>query len=382
MATGFPDWTRAIVLLGWDGTNFIPVLLDGDGNLNVLMRGEDALGDLHMVRVDDSGQMITVLRGATGNYVAVDASGFMSTLVKGDEGDGTLHTVKVDDEGQIVMVPRGATGNYLNVDDDGFMTTVIKGNAATGLTTVWVDGDGRLMAFPVDEMDVWNQYVALGNAELAARLGSPVSYERSGQVQVMESFENGRQLWRELLSGVGAATELDPTTAKTGGYSLKLTGGSTLGRYAYAYMEKGLLPVGRMGLALSFAIPDWFESLTVILYQYTGTAYYFAGVRFNHAGGQIQMLNAAGGWTNMVAFTIFPRDKEFWNTMKVVADLTENTYGKLRWNASEYDWSAYPLRANVSAEAPRVRIEVYVTSDVGDNDVVYLDDIILTGSEP
>jgi len=382
MATGFPDWTRAIVLLGWDGTNFIPVLLDEDGNLNILMKGEDALGDLHMVRVDDSGQMITVLRGATGNYVAVDASGFMTAVMKGDKGAGELASIAVDDDGQLIMVPRGETGNYLNVDADGFMTTVIKGNAAAGLTTVWVDGDGRLMAFPVDEMDVWDQYVALGNAELAARLGSPVSYERSGQVQLMESFENGRQLWLESISGTGSATELDPTTAKTGGYSIKLTGGSTLGRSAKVYMTKGLLPIGRMGLALSFAIPTWFESLTILLQQYTGTTYYFAGVRFNHAGGQIQLLNSLGNWTNMVAFTIYPREKEFWSTMKLVVDLTENEYDKLRWNASEYDWSAYPMKSGGSAEAARVRIEVELISDAAENDIAYLDDIILTGSEP
>ena len=46
MATGYPDWTRAIRLLGVDGDgNPITVLLDVDGRLYALITGEDESGN-------------------------------------------------------------------------------------------------------------------------------------------------------------------------------------------------------------------------------------------------------------------------------------------------------------------------------------------------
>ncbi len=147
MTKGYPDWTRAFLLLGKYGETYLPVLLDASGNLYAVF--------------------------------------------KGDKGGGDLVNIKVDANGQLIMIPRGQNGNYLVVDASGYLTTVIKGDYAGALRTVKLDDQGRLSAFVIDSQDAWGQMLQVGNAELAARLGSIVRFDKRGIVMLMDNFDSG-----------------------------------------------------------------------------------------------------------------------------------------------------------------------------------------------
>lgn len=57
MASGFPDWLRAVQMLGKHGEVFTTVAVTEAGNLYVLLQGEDADEVLHTVRLDDQGRL-------------------------------------------------------------------------------------------------------------------------------------------------------------------------------------------------------------------------------------------------------------------------------------------------------------------------------------
>jgi len=337
MATGFPDWTRAIVLLGWDGTNFIPVLLDDDGNLNVLMRGEDALGDLHMVRVDDSGQ--------------------------------------------IIMVPRGASGNYMDIDTDGFMSTVIKAMGAAGLQTVSCDADGRLNAFVYDTVDAWGQTASVGFAELAARLGSVVRYERSGQVSFVDSFETGLQHWDSSAGGTDAAVVLDPCYQQSGGYSVKLTSGKTDPWNALIWHKEGGLPVGKMGYQVSFSLGSVMDTFACEMYFRDGTNRHEVHVRWSDTLMKLQVYESDTGWTTIDGPKLAFRGARSFNTMKIVADLDTGKYVRVRLNAYQIDLSDWDVKATVDAATPGVEFYITQTGNAGHNDSAWVDDVVMTFAE-
>lgn len=338
MATGFPDWTRAIVLLGWDGTNFIPVLLDEDGNLNILMKGEDAGGDLHMVRVDT--------------------------------------------DGQIIMVPRGVSGNYMAVDASGFMTTVIKADHEGALTTVACDDTGRLSAFIVDQSDAWGRFLSVGNAELAARLGSLVNYDRRGQILFGSGFERGWGCWNVFGSGTGNAQELDPVYFRTGGYSAKLTAGSTASHYAALALEVGAYPTGRVGLELSISMNGLTDEIEAYWTYYDDANAHQARVRYDHTNSKLYVRNDTGGYTEVTDLTLQTGRPYLFDKIKIVGNPATDLYTRLLINDVEYDISTVSMYH--FAVAGPTYLSVYIKNEgrAANNDIVYVDDVVLTSSEP
>ncbi len=167
----FPDWLRGIALVGKSGTSYVPVAVDANGQLYIILTGAPEItipgnvnvNDLNTLkqiqgsdganyrtaRVDASGQFIMVPRGNSGNYMSVDASGFLTAIMKGQPALGVPLSVAVDGSGQIIMVPRGQSGNYMDVEAHGYMTAVVKGNAPGGLlVTLSTDTAGQLIMVP------------------------------------------------------------------------------------------------------------------------------------------------------------------------------------------------------------------------------------------
>lgn len=470
MSTGFPDWTRAIVLLGWDGSNFIPVLLDADGNLHVLVSGETAAGDLVTVRVDSDGQIIMVPRGASGaymlvdqqgylstilkglygaelktlavdgsgnlialvkgsdgtalrtlktdtdgqmimvprgqsgNYMSVDASGFLTTILKGLDGftlrtlavdgsgnlialvkgsDGTtLRTLKTDTAGQMIMVPRGQSGNYMAVDASGFLTAVLKGAYGAEYKTLAVDADGKINAFIYDTVDAWGQINSVGLAEMVARLGSPVVYERSGQVYFIDSFEEGLQNWTPVAVGGSSAAAIAVNTKCTGGYSLKITAGGAVGAWQRMIANRGLLPVGKVGFAVAFALPGYVDYLTFRLRYYSSTGYHYGEICLNDATSKVQLWQSGVGLVDVADLGMAYRDATNWYYVKFTVDVSSGKYVRLRLNSVTVDISAYTMGWWASAAGPHVQIETQIGNRTGYVDSAYLDDILLTFAEP
>ena len=382
MATGFPDWLRAMALMGKHDDDYIVMAVDEDGQFYAITKGEDGAGVLRPLRVDASGQLIMVPRGESGNYMAVDAAGNLTMVAKGEDAGEDLRNLRVDASGQLIMVPRGESGNYLEVDGDGYMTTVIKGDDEGTLRTVTLDTEGRLSAFVVDSSDVWGEIVTMGNAELAARLNSPVIYDRRGKVYFIDSFEFGLSLWETDVDGTGAAVALTPTPTVYGGYSVKLTGGSDAGQYALIRWRRGTLPGGKIGMGSSFCIPASVDNFHIALRVYDGTNRYLGALRYEDGADNLEYLSSANVWTVLAAAVLPPRDVNVFSLWKLVIDAPNSLYTRALFNDQEIDMSALALRVTADVVDPHVWCEFRCSSRAANNDVVYVDSVVLTASEP
>jgi len=426
MAEDFPDFTRAVRLLGVDDAgDLITVLVDSAGNLGAIVKGlapgdvltaiaVDASGRIIMVpygttavagtatvtqvakdrevqgadgatlrtlAVDASGQLVMVPRGQSGNYMAVDANGFMTALAKGIDGASALRTLAVDTSGQLVMVPRGSSGYYLSVDANGYMTAVLKGIRDGTLTTIGVDTDGRIEAFGLDGEDQWGQVLKTGNSDLAARLGSPVTWDWRGSILYAHDFSTGYGPVIPQTAGTGAAIALGPTYGGFGGYALKMTGGSDGSRYARVQVSVGANPCARLGVTTRFSISTNTAYVQIQVIRQKGVGSPWAYGRIDVANEQLQIYTDTPEWQNVGAVPV-NLSAFTYGWLKLVINQATGYYERIMYNDLEFDVSDYQYYTVETAIEGALFAEFQNTSRSGNNDVVYLDQIILTVNEP
>lgn len=333
-----PDWQRAFELLGTHAGELVPVVVDESGNLYALLRGED--------------------------------------------GAGGLHNVAVDANGQIITVPRGATGNYVDVDADGYFTSVIKGDYEGTPKTVTLDSEGRISAFIIDSSDAWGQLLAVGNAELAARLNPLFRLDRRGSVMFAWDFSSGMGTWSAEGRGTGGGARLAPEHTDRGGYALELTCGSDGSHDALAIYETVCLPAVSYGAQFTFSLEDDPVRIQFTIYYYDGTYEYTAAIRWDVATTTLALYDDAGDWTTVDASADFWENADLFSFLKLAADVEEGTYLRLLYGETERDISAHGIYKVANAAMPHIEVIFDVTGNVFGNDVVYLDSVVVTSDEP
>ena len=382
MAEDFPDFTRAVRLLGVDDAgDLVTVLVDSAGNLAAILKGTTVADVLRAVRVDDAGQILAVLRGADDVDVAVDASGFLAALVKGIDGGSVLRTLAVDASGQLVMVPRGQSGNYMAIDASGYMTAVLKGVRDSVLTTIGVDAEGRIEAFGLDAEDQWGSVLRTGNSELAARLGSSVTWDWRGNVLYAHDFSTGYGPVQKTPHGNGAAVDLGPERAGFGGYALKMTSGSGDWDYAQCRFYVGSNPSARIGIAARFAIDGNTGYAQVHVEHQEGANSPYGSLWLDVANSQLQIYLTATGWTDVGAVVVNTYGYTYcW--LKLVINQDTGYYERALYNETEIDLSAYPCPTLSSSYVGSIMSSFVNYGRTANNDVVYLDQLVLTVNEP
>jgi len=382
MAEDFPDFTRAVHLLGVDAAgNLVRVLVDSAGNLTALMKGAKPDSVLATVALDASGRIIMVPYGTT----TVAGTATVSQAEKDREMQGadgaTLRTVAVDANGQMILVPRGQSGNYMSVDASGFLTAVLKGLRDGILTTIGVDSEGRIEAFGLDAEDQWGQVLKTGNSEMAARLGAVKTWDWRGQVAWQNDFSRGVGNGLKYLYGTGAAISVVPDYWQTGGYSLKFVAGSTAERKSIYRFGVEAPPSLKVGLEICFSFPGTFEFVSATLECWAGGKTYKVGIRYEETTYKVQYLNSANAWATL-CYVYYMNDPYYFHRLKVVADFGAVRYKRALFFRTDSDLSAQATYQSGTGNDSRLVVEVELRGRSGYNDVAYLDSIIVTTAEP
>jgi len=355
--------------------------VDASGFMTAILKGVDGAAALRTLLTDTSGRLIMVPRGNSGYYMAVDASGFMTTILKGIDGGAALRTLLTDTSGQLIMVPRGQSGNYMAIDASGYMTAVLKGITDSTLTTIKVDTDGRIEAFSLDSEDQWGQTLKVGNAELAARMGSLVGWDRRGLVSYANDFRDGLGNASLTEAGTGASITIDPEFFTSGGYSMKMVAGSDGDHLASIRFQIETPPSLKLGLEVCFSYAGDAEFFMAMIRCYTGGKQWDAAIRHNRDTHEMQYLNASEVWTN-IANPYFDYDGSDFHRIKVVADFAEAKFMRAMYAGTEVDLSAQGLFQYSTGWYSALWVLVEMNGRSGNNDIGYLDSIVLTTGEP
>lgn len=282
-----------------------------------------------------------------------------------------LAFVGQDDDGNLVLI---------HVESTGQLQVLMKGLYLGELRTVALDDQGYLAAYVLDDESQWGDVVKVGNAELAARLGSPAWWDWRGKVVLCWDFADGLGPITVEHAGTGSSAELDPTRFYSGGYSVKLVGGSDGTHSATAKVELSIPPTGLLGGQIRWAESANMESLSMELYLTKDEELWIAVLKYVQATRKLQYLDSAGVYQDIVTLSHSVAVNLFTN-LKLVVNMDTGKYVRVLIEGHEYPLTADVYYDDATGTADWFVMSCYIKSRDGQNDYVYLDSMIATVGE-
>lgn len=226
------------------------------------------------------------------------------------------------------------------------------------------------MLFPLDDL-----------AELAARLGSPVTYDRRGNVLWLYAFEHGLGLV-ETANSASSVAALSTTRSEVGPFSCRLTTHTAADAWAYALRRVPRPVLSRVGFQVSVNFNNDNGLFQVDLAEYDGSAFNRARLRIDMDNRELQVNDAAAGWVAIATGLPDYTDAPYFIHMKLVVNLSDHTYVRAVVDNTEYDLSAYTMSASAGTTSPHLFCRAYLANAVASAAQVWVDSLIVTGSEP
>lgn len=218
--------------------------------------------------------------------------------------------------------------------------------------------------------------------ESAVRQGSIVSFDRRGDVIVMDDFEAALLKWQTSTSGAGASVALSTLEARSGGQSVRLTGGVSSNRSALVNKHVPFPVLTRFGFEFSFAPLTTIESLECEVSIFDGTNRTTFMIRWFDADQELRYRNSSGGDTVLATGVDYPVIPQFFQTWKLFVDGVAGEYVRFITNSTVISMSGIGGRVTADTNPAALRCTLRVDSRSGSNDVVACDDAIVTQNEP
>jgi len=218
--------------------------------------------------------------------------------------------------------------------------------------------------------------------ELAARLGSPVTFDRRGDVVWLDDFESGLSKWEEVGVGTDHAANINSVRARNGGFSCKLTTGKTSDKKSQITHQGAGLVVSKIGVEVSFTLDDNLSSFGFRLTAYSGSRGYVGDICYLPASDELTYQNSEGIDTVFATGVLLHADDELFHTIKAVFDLPNKKYNRVIVDQVTYDLSAYTMRNWSTGLAPRYLLYISGITTTDTNVSNYVDDVIVTQNEP
>lgn len=218
--------------------------------------------------------------------------------------------------------------------------------------------------------------------ELAARLGSPDTHDRTGFTVFVDTFKQGLSDWQIALAGTGAEVALVSSPFRSGPFSVKLLAGSDGGRSAKIFRKFPYPQLNKYGLEFSWKPDSHVEQLGATLIKHYGAYDYEFGLRYVVSTESLFIKGQDGAYH--VIDNDLPLTFQYapFHTFKIVADLETDEFVRLIVNENVYTDIPYSAWLYATDDGPNVRVDIYVIGDAAYNSLSYVDDVILTQGEP
>ena len=227
-------------------------------------------------------------------------------------------------------------------------------------------------------------YPVLDLAELAARLGTPATFDRRGDVVWMDDFSHGINKWYVTSNGVGGTAIPDHLYADVGPYSAKLTTPGTATNYTRIthYCHLPLAPTigleARIGLWQELHYFQW----EIWAYDGSDATYYQIQIDLEVQPNLLQYLNSGGTWTTFRTDFEATGALNSFNYSKLVVDWQAKTYTRFILNDHISDLTGIAGRhySTTSRRHTIIRFRAYGL-DTGTGPA-WVDGVIITHDEP
>lgn len=220
--------------------------------------------------------------------------------------------------------------------------------------------------------------------ELAARLGSPVAYDRRGRIVWSDDFDGLQLRWVPTVTAGVGDVGLTSALPYCGDQCCHMKTGAVLNDYT-AITRGMYLPLDKnLGFQSAFRLDSSWDNayLDFQMLLYDGTNLHLASLRVNSTGAVWtgQYYTSAGGWTSALT-TWSPRVSSTWHQIKMVVDFTNGLMVRGLIDNNVIDLSAIPT--NKTADTTQaLDLRIKLTTLGAASRECWIDNVILTDCEP
>ena len=217
--------------------------------------------------------------------------------------------------------------------------------------------------------------------ELAVRLGSIDTHDRRGDVIWFDGFEDGLVKWGTSKGGTGSAVDLSIVKARNGLFSARLVAGSDGGRFARIDKTVPFPVLSPMGAEFSFQLQQNIDNLEFIFDLFDGVNVTQYLITWDDVNNNLLYQDSAGVDQVFASDVSLSITATLFHTMKLVVDMEKKVYGRLILDDTSYSLAAIAALAVADVTIPAVRFRVNLIGRAGNNDLIYVEDVILTQNE-
>lgn len=232
----------------------------------------------------------------------------------------------------------------------------------------WMPGSTR---FPLADL-----------GELAARLGSIVTYDRRGEVIWLDDISKGVAPYYQTLNGTGSEVYTHNENSLFSGFTMRLVAGSDGGKLANISKDFSPMVLSKIGIEVGVSFPTDFDRFSVIITRYDGSHYHTALIQLDEVNDDIEIWKDDGTWEVIQSSISFTTSTTIYKRIKLVADMENLVYTRLLFDDLIFDLSSYGIRASVSAANPFHRINLSLVGRAANNDYCDVGYVIITDNEP
>ncbi len=228
----------------------------------------------------------------------------------------------------------------------------------------------------------WYAFFDIDSAELAARLGSVATYNRSGRVVHIDKCTHDPVTFELPRFGTGAAVVLDSSKSFRHQASLKLIAGSdSIGR---AGISKNLpvISLSKHGLEVTWSPTSGGFIVALSLDYFDGTNNYSYTIRCNLDDQKLYYFNSAGSYVEFANIFDIAAKPAYWHVSKLVIDLVRFEYVAYHLDEMKYDLSEVDGRVSTDGSTPHIQARVYHQGEPSGNPYIHVNDFIFTMDEP
>ncbi len=232
----------------------------------------------------------------------------------------------------------------------------------------WLPGSER---FPVGDI-----------GELAPRLGSPVTYDRRGEVLWYDIFERGVAGWTEETGGNDGTVRVTADRPLIGGFAALLSTPSSAG--VNIAMTRYLNPskVGKWGIEVAFAPITIFDTFDIEMNWIDGTNIWYGSIRVDHDAEDVSYLTTLTTWTKIADLEMIPMATVMYNRIKLVCDFESENFERIMINQTEYDLTDIAMLKRTSALGPYSNLNLSLNGNINLVRQMKVDSVIITSNEP
>ena len=218
--------------------------------------------------------------------------------------------------------------------------------------------------------------------EQAVRLGSPVTFDRRGEVVWFDVCDKGLAPYDISGSGTGNKVEVSVFYPLHGGYNLQLTAGSDADHLSQINKLVSNLAMRQAGVEVAFFVTEGVEKFYIHLARHTGIQETISRIQVDCENLTLSYLGSDNAYHSFADISE-PRDNwGVYHHLKMAMDYDRGSYLRVIYDEKQYDLSDYALFTGSSVQIACYRLYCRITGRLDFNDTAYIGHVIVTGNEP